>query len=91
MESRFRPVIDIDDLHEELRTQYGEDFIADLDNANGLRYVLFGDHYMNDCYKSLWLEIEPWEKVEDPLLCAIKTFLQDIFPEYDSVLINVSW
>ena len=90
MKYEMIPAISIYELEEALQKQYGFDFI---DNNGGLRQLLFGDYYMNDCYKGLDLEYEDWEDDEYvgfPIK-TIKTFLQDIFPNHEYVLINVSW
>ena len=87
----MRPVIDVDELEDAVNQQFGCE-ISDL------AALLFGDEYYNDSYKSLYygsLEVyrgRPWESEEKTRLRnLVYTYLKDILPDYDSVLVNVSW
>ena len=101
MKYEMRPVIDIWDLQEALELQYGEEFTDQYGGtAHGLCGFLFGDDYMNDCYKSHLLEIEEFDPVNCPwqneihitIMNCINTFLLDILPTgTERVLIDVSW
>lgn len=84
------PVIDIRDLEDAVNRQFG----VDLE----LRPLLFNDYYANDSYKRYWYdEIEEYEghewqderQIREENL--VKTYLRDILPDYDAVLIDVSW
>ena len=79
--------ISIYDLEDALVQQYGSEDFSDLRN------ILFEHDYMNDCYKSYCFD---GTYVEDEysnahIFNCINTFLQDIFPDEDTVLIDVSW
>ena len=91
MKYNILPVIEIGALEEALTIQYGEGF-------NDLRQLMFGDCYMNDVYCAFWFdnleeyEGKYWQNEEDiRKMNCIKTFLQDTFPNYNRVLVDVSW
>lgn len=84
------PVIDIRDLEEAVNRQ----FDVDLE----LRELLFNDYYANDSYKRYWYdEMEEYEghewQDEEQIRYEnmVKAYLQDILPDYQAVLIDVSW
>lgn len=80
--------INIYDLEEALVQQYGSEEFSDLRN------ILFGDEYMNDCYKRYYFLDDGYVDRDDDELHIIKcvnAFLQDIFPDEDTVLIDISW
>lgn len=84
------PVIDIRDLEEAVNRQ----FDVDLE----LRELLFSDYYANDSYKRYWYdEMEEYEghewQDEEQIRYEnmVKAYLQDILPDYQAVLIDVSW
>ena len=96
MKAKMIPMIEAGELEEALCLQYGEGFMEDIDD--NISSFLFDTEYMNDvCKKYYFDEIEeytgkPWQdekriRIEN----CIKTFLQDIFPGMDCVLIDVSW
>lgn len=84
------PVVNIDELENEINRQYDVDY--------DLRNMLFFDEYVNDCYKMFYyedLEVyegKPWQNA-DAITCrnAVKTYLQDILPNYKCILLDVSW
>ena len=82
MKYTFAPVIDIRELEKALESQY------DID-TDDLRSVLFSDYYSNDCFKKYYFTTESYN--EEPLEVCVKAFLQDVFPDNDYVLIDVSW
>lgn len=79
--------INIYDLEEALVQQYGSEEFSDLRN------ILFGDEYMNDCYKRYYfLDIYLNEEDDNThIIKCVNAFLQDIFPNEDTVLIDISW
>jgi hypothetical protein len=86
------PVVDIDELENVVNFRYGEGTIEDMRN------LLFGDDYSNDCCKPFYYdELKvyngyPWENEKKiRLINLVKTYLQYTLPDYDSVLIDVSW
>ena len=84
MKYTFAPVIDIRELEKALESQY------DID-TDDLRSILFGDYYSNDCFKKYYFRSK-WESYdENPIKACVKAFLQDVFPDRDYVLIDVSW
>ena len=89
------PSLWVGDLKDALALQYGDDFIEEVGE---LRQFLFDDRFMNDVYVSYCLsELEEytgasWQDEEHIRLeNCIKTFLQDVFPDYETVLIDVMW
>ena len=85
------PVIDVGVLEDELKIQ----FDVEVDD---LRSILFGDDYQNDCYKSYYFADdeeytgESWENEEHiRIRNLVNTYLRDILPDYERVLIDVTW
>ena len=84
------PVIDIHDLEQAVNQQF---------NVNlELRELLFNDDYANDSYKRYWYdEVEEYEgyewQDEEQIYHEnlVKAYLREVLPEYDAVLIDVSW
>ena len=74
-------VINIRDLENALVQQYGSEGFSDLRN------ILFGDYYMNDCYKSYYFE----DDNSSAIINCVNAFLRDTFPGEDTVLVDVSW
>lgn len=80
-------VVNIYDLREALIFQYGEDFGDSIDKL-GLANIMFGDFYIDDCYMKFHLE--EYES-DDPILCSILTFLKDVFPDKEYILVKIEW
>ena len=85
------PVIDASELESAVNIQFGSNIcdIADL---------LFGDCFINDSYKSFYYRENetyngfPWENEEDIRhRNLVRAYLQDVIPDHDRVLIDVSW
>ena len=94
MTYKLVPIIDILDLENEVKLQFG-DILPEFDY---LANYLFGDDYNNDSYKSFYFkEMEEftgksWQNEEHiRIINCVKSILQDLLPDYDSVLIDVSW
>ena len=86
------PVIDINDLEDELKLQF------DVDIEDELRNILFYDDYQNDCYKSYCFEDDEefhgcdWEDEEHiRIRNLVNAYLRDILPDYTRGLIDVTW
>ena len=79
--------INIYDLEEALVQQYGSEEFSDIRN------ILFGDYYMNDCYKSYCFDGGYIDENNDNIhvINCVNAFLRDMFPDEDTVLIDVSW
>lgn len=85
------PVVDCYDLERAVNRQ----FDCEIEDISTL---LFDNDYNNDSYKSFYFrEMETydghfWQNEEDiRLRNLVRAYLQDIVPDYDRVLINVSW
>lgn len=85
------PVIEIGVLEDELLTQFG---VA----CGNLASILFGDNYQNDCYKSYCFKDDEefhgyaWEDEEGiRIRNLVNAYLRDILPDYERVLIDVTW
>lgn len=84
------PVIEIRVLEDELLTQFG---IA----CGDLTPILFGDNYMNDCYKLYSFDQDEeykysWENEEHiHIRNLINTYLRDTIPNHTHVLIDITW
>lgn len=94
MDYAIYPVIDINDLADELHLQFG----IDMDGAE-LSNFLFNEEYMNDCYKYYYYDEELvyegkfWQNEENiRIRNCINSILQDTMPpDYVAVLVDVSW
>lgn len=85
------PVIEVRTLEDELLTQFG---VA----CGDLTPILFGDNYQNDCYKSYYFVDDEefhgyaWEDEERiRIRNLVNTYLRDVLPNYERVLIDVTW
>lgn len=85
------PVIEVRVLEEELKTQ----FDVNVDNLSG---ILFYDNYQNDCYKSYYFVDDEefhgyaWEDEEHiRIRNLVNAYLRDILPDYERVLVDVTW
>ena len=92
------PCLWVEDLAQALEVQYGTEFMNEIEENGGLRIFLFRDCFMNDVccmysiselevYEGLYWQDETRIRLEN----CIKTFLQDIFPNCDYVVIDVMW
>ena len=99
MKYKMMPVIWVEDLHEALIAQYGPDFLNRNDN---LRNILFDDQYCNDVAKELNIyDIEKWDdsyltyewfdERQWRIRNCVLAFLQDLFPNQEYVMIDVTW
>ena len=84
------PVVSVEDLEKGVNTQFG----TDLD----LRNLLFDNNYINDCYKEfdysvpeVYMNLSWQDEERIQQINLVKTFLQDVLPEYTKVIIDVSW
>lgn len=89
---KMYPVIEVDVLENELKTQFG------VDIKDELRSILFYDDYRNDCYKRYCFEDDEefhgytWEDEEHILIRnLVNAYLRDILPDYTCVLVDVTW
>lgn len=96
MKSEMCLVIKASDLEEALCLQYGEGFMNDIDF--NISSFLFDTEYMNDVYKVYYFDTleeytgKPWQdETHIRIKNCINAFLQDTFPGYNKVLIDVSW
>lgn len=85
------PTIEVRVLEKELKIQ----FDVDVDNLSG---ILFYDNYQNDCYKSYCFaddevyEYPAWQNEEHiRIRNLVNAYLRDILPDYERVLIDVTW
>ena len=85
------PVIEVSALERELEIQ----FDVEVDE---LRNILFDDDYQNDCYKSYCFAEdeeytgESWQDDKEiRIRNLVNAYLRDILPDYERVLIDVSW
>lgn len=93
------PCFWIGDLENALEAQYGPEFTQEIrDKHNGMHQLMFGECFMNDvCCKYYIDELEDYEgcslqeEASIRLENCIRTFLRDIFPDFDYVVIDVTW
>lgn len=85
------PVVDYNALENAVNHQFNT-------NIDDICQLLFDDGYINDSYKSFYFkEMEEyhghyWESEENiRLRNLVRAYLQDALPDYEYVLIDVSW
>lgn len=95
MKHEMMPVVDANDLYDAVVAQYGPAFSDEVDVIANL---LFDTDYQNYSYKRysfknlLTYEGHFWEDENQIRLeNCVRSVLQDAFPNYDAVLIDVSW
>lgn len=90
LQYRMAPVFGIRDLERALGEEYGASFEERYDYE--LVNFLFGDEYVNDSYKRLYVEREDGDGEWIETFNIIVQFLQDRLPmDTKYVLIDVSW
>ena len=96
MKYKIVPHFWVDDLEKELRENFGDDF---MEIVGDLRMFLFDDRYMNDVsvefnikdLDDFYEESDIRTVVRINARNGIKLFLQEMFPGYEYVLIDVMW
>lgn len=99
MKYEVMPVIWVGDLEEALKLQYGPTFLNWDDN---LRNILFDDQYCNDVAKRLnirdreewsdsFLEYDWFNERHWRIRDCVLAYLEDVFPDYEYVMIDVMW
>lgn len=96
MKYKIVPHFWVDDLEKELRKNFGDDF---MEIVGDLRMFLFDDRYMNDVsvefnikdLDDFYEESDVGTVVRINARNHIKSFLQEMFPGYEYVLIDVMW
>lgn len=85
------PVVDVSELEDAVNTRFGCEITE-------MRSLLFSDDFSNDSYQSFWygkmevFEGRSWQNEEQiRLRNLVRTYLQDTIPDYDRVLVDVSW
>ena len=84
------PVVGVEDLEKAINIQFN----IDLD----LRALLFDEYHFNECYKKFNYRVcetytgESWQDEEHiRYINLVKTYLQDTLPDYNEIIIDVSW
>lgn len=96
MKYKIVPHFWVDDLEKELCENFGDDF---MEIVGDLRMFLFDDRYMNDVsvefnikdLDDFYEESDIRTVVRINARNSIKLFLQEMFPGYEYVLIDVMW
>ena len=96
MKCKIVPHFWVDDLEKELRENFGDDF---MEIVGDLRMFLFDDRYMNDVsvefnikdLDDFYEESDIGTVIRINARNRIKLFLQEMFPGYEYVLIDVMW
>ena len=91
MKVQTMPVITVYDLADALEAQYNWGL-----NSSDISQLMFGEEYMNDCYKRYYFAEDAicWSvKYEEAVRKEnlLKSFLRDTFPEYSEILVDVYW
>ncbi len=83
MKVEMKPVIDSNDLGEQIKAQYNLDLC--------IPEVLFPEDFMNDCFKEYYYK-DVWEDEVFPSdEACVRKYLCDTLPQYDSILVKISW
>lgn len=95
MKYKVMPVVDVNELQEALELQFGPEVMG---NEDFLAHVLFGEEYNNYSCKyyrfsrNEMYEGRSWQNEEHiRIRNCVNAMLQDLFPERDTILIDVSW
>ena len=83
MEVKMMPTVSSYELEEAIKLQYG----LDVD----IPTLLFPEGFMNDCFKKYaYKDTCEDESCESEELC-VRQYLRDVFPQYESILVKISW
>lgn len=80
------PAVQLDDIEDAL-------YDAGIEVKESLREFFFGDSFSNDVYKALYIDEDSDPKWDDnaELRNKIYALLREAFPNYDTILVDVSW
>ena len=83
MKVKMMPTVSSYDLEEAIKQQYGLDV--------EIPTLLFPEDFMNDCFKEYAYKDTRWDEFcESDELC-VRQYLRDVFPQYESILVKISW
>lgn len=83
MKVKMMPTVSSYDLEEAIKQQY--DLDVDIPT------LLFPEDFMNDCFKEYaYKDTLEDEFCESEELC-VRQYLRDVFPQYESILVKISW
>lgn len=95
MKYEMMPVVTADALQEALELQFGSDVMG---NEDVLANALFGEEYNNYSCKRYYFQTDEvyegkfWQNEEHIRICnCVNAMLRDMFPDRDTVLVDVSW
>lgn len=77
MEVKMMPTVSSYDLEEAIKQQY--DLDVDIPT------LLFPEDFMNDCFKEY-----AYKDTREDEFCESED-LRDVFPQYESILVKISW
>ena len=83
MKVEMKPVINSNDLAEQIKAQYNLDLC--------IPEVLFPEDFMNDCFKEYYYKDTCENEFCESEEMCVRQYLRDVFPQYDSILIKISW
>lgn len=73
------PTVSSYELEEAIKLQYGLDV--------EIPTLLFPEDFMNDCFKEYAYKDTRWDKFCE----SDELYLRDVFPQYESILVKISW
>ena len=83
MEVKMMPTVSSYELEEAIKLQYGLDV--------EIPTLLPPEDFMNDCFKEYAYKDTRWDEFcESDELC-VRQYLRDVFPQYESILVKISW
>lgn len=71
------------ELEEAIKLQYGLDV--------EIPTLLFPEDFMNDCFKEYAYKDTRWDKFCGSEELCVRQYLRDVFPQYESILVKISW
>lgn len=83
MKVKMMPTISSYELEEAIELQYGLDV--------EIPTLLFPENFMNDCFKEYFYKDTRGDEFRESDEVRVRQFLRDAFPQYDSILVKISW
>lgn len=83
MEVKMMPTVSSYDLEKAIKQRYN----LDVD----IPTLLFPEDFMNDCFKEYAYKDTRENEFHESEEPCVRQYLRDAFPQYDSILVKISW
>ena len=77
------PTVSSYELEEAIKLQYGLDV--------EIPTLLFPEDFMNDCFKEYAYKDTRWDEFCGSEELCVRQYLRDVLPQYESILVKISW